>query len=634
MRWQNWKTRTKLMGSFGFVVFLTLIIAFLGIRNNSENTAKTRNIANLMDVQNSLFAGRINTRAYMYEKDSASYNTAVSSIKECITLFNDEENRFTLEENKKLGQEFDASLKAYSDLLQKLHVVAEKQNVLAQQRRDTRNAFIKGFEQSKLSRDNNINYYFNEGRLEAVYLLSAIKESNYKNAMADLAKAQEEAVRQKRPELSTLIENYKKTIEEYYKTGIEEKSIDMDLKGKGAEMTKILDDISENIESYLEKSNRAASALFIIITLIIALVSLFVVYVITRYFTRMLGEGVKLAKTYASGDLTHKIQEKNLSLDDEFGELNRALANMGEKLKSVVTDIYVGANQVAAAGLQINSTTQQISEGANEQASSVEEVSSSMEEMASNIQLNSDNTEQTEKIADITAREVKNLSDISNKSLESVRLISGKIGIINDIAFQTNILALNAAVEAARAGEHGRGFAVVAAEVRKLAENSRIAANEIMDLAKGSLSNTEAAVSQMIQLIPEIEKTSKLVQEIAASNRELNGGTNQVNSAIQQLNMVSQQNASAAEELASSAEELSSQAGHLRDIVSFFRTEQQSYTKQVEKTSIAAKEKPAGSKPARPVAKKQITPAEPEEHKKGVRIKLSSSESDDGFEKY
>lgn len=634
MRWQNWKTRTKLMGSFGFVVLLTLVIAFLGIRNNTENTAKTHNIANLMDVQSSLFAGRINSRAFMYEKDSAYYNLAASSIKECITLFNDEENKFTLEENKKLGQEFDASLKSYSELLQKLHAVIEKQNVLAQQRRDTRNAFIKGFEQSKLSRDNNINYYFNEGRLQAVYLLSSIKEEYYKSATNNLAKSQEEAIRQKHTELSALIENYKKTIDEYYKTGLEEKSIDTELKGLGAKMTKNLDDISENINTYLEKSNRAASALFITITLIIAIVSLFVVYVITRYFTRMLNAGVNLAKTYASGDLTHKIQEENLSLDDEFGELNRALADMGEKLKAVVTDIYVGANQVAAAGMQINDTTQQISEGANEQASSVEEVSSSMEEMASNIQLNSDNTEQTEKIAEITAREVKNMSAISNKSLESVRLISGKIDIINDIAFQTNILALNAAVEAARAGEHGRGFAVVAAEVRKLAEHSRIAANEIMDLAKGSLNNTEAAVSQMMQLIPEIEKTTRLVQEIAASNRELNGGTNQVNSAIQQLNMVSQQNASAAEELASSAEELSSQAGHLRDIVAFFKTEQQSFVKQAGKTPNVAKEKPAGSKPARPVAKKQITPSEQEEPKKGVRIKLTSSESDDGFEKY
>jgi methyl-accepting chemotaxis protein len=287
----------------------------------------------------------------------------------------------------------------------------------------------------------------------------------------------------------------------------------------------------------------------------------------------MLKGGVKLAETYSSGNLTYKISDEDLKLRDEIGDLNRAISAMGDKLSSIISDIISGASEVASAGQQINSTTQQLSQGANEQASSVEEVSSSMEQMVSNIQMNADNALQTEKIAQTTVIEVQNLSSISEKSLESVRQIAGKIGIINDIAFQTNILALNAAVEAARAGDNGKGFAVVASEVRKLAERSKVAANEIMELSNGSLKNTEAAVSQMLQLIPEIEKTTKLIQEIAASNKEQSSGTDQINSAIQQLSTVTQKNAAASEELASGAEELSSQADHLHNIVSFFKVD-------------------------------------------------------------
>jgi methyl-accepting chemotaxis protein len=288
----------------------------------------------------------------------------------------------------------------------------------------------------------------------------------------------------------------------------------------------------------------------------------------------MLGRGVKLTETFASGNLTYKISDEDLKLRDEMGDLNRALSAMGNKLNVIVSDIVNGAIAVASAGQQINSTTLQLSHGANEQASTVEEVSSSMEQMVSSIQMNADNALQTEKIAQITVEEVRNLSEISEKSLESVRKISGKIGIINDIAFQTNILALNAAVEAARAGENGKGFAVVASEVRKLAELSKSAANEIMLLSQGSLNNTEAAVAQMLHLIPEIEKIAQLIREMAASNKEQSSGSDLINSAIQQLNTITQQNAAASEELASGVDGLSNQADHLRDVVAFFKIDE------------------------------------------------------------
>jgi methyl-accepting chemotaxis protein len=193
-----------------------------------------------------------------------------------------------------------------------------------------------------------------------------------------------------------------------------------------------------------------------------------------------------------------------------------------------------------------------------------------MEEMASNIQQNTDNAQQTDKIATSASSSIAKVSKASEESTASIKNIADKILIINDIAFQTNILALNAAVEAARAGEHGRGFAVVAAEVRKLAERSKIAADEINVLAKNSVKVTEESAVLLNQIIPEIEKTAKLVQEISAASIEQTSGADQINNAIQQLNTITQQNAAASEELATSAEEMASQAEQLQDIISYF----------------------------------------------------------------
>lgn len=271
----------------------------------------------------------------------------------------------------------------------------------------------------------------------------------------------------------------------------------------------------------------------------------------------------------AAGNLAVAINTHN---NDEIGSLFEGIKAMLARLNSVVMDVKTAADNVAGGSRQISSAAAQLSQGTTQQAASAEEVSSAIEEMNATIKQNADNALQTEKIALKSANDAEETGKAVSEAMQAMKDIALKISVIGEIARQTNLLALNAAIEAARAGEHGKGFAVVAAEVRKLAEKSQFAANEIGGLSSSSLSVAEQASAMLAKLVPDIKKTAELVQEISASSKEQAGGANQINSAIQQLNHVVQQNAGAAEEMASTAEELASQADQLQSIISFFKT--------------------------------------------------------------
>jgi methyl-accepting chemotaxis protein len=292
----------------------------------------------------------------------------------------------------------------------------------------------------------------------------------------------------------------------------------------------------------------------------------------------------KAAEEIAHGNLTVAIRER--SVEDK---LMQAFSSMVAGLTQTVGDVRTIASEVAAASQSISTASVQVSKGASSQAAAAEEASSSMEEMVSNIKQNADNAQQTDKIANKSAKDAQESGKSVHEAVSAMKEIADKISIIEEIARQTNLLALNAAIEAARAGEHGKGFAVVAAEVRKLAERSQKAAGEINQLSASTLKVSEKSGEMLEKLVPDIQRTAELVQEISAASKEQDTGAEQINKALQQLEQVIQQNASAAEEMASTTEELTGQSEQLVGALSFFNTGEEENARGHRPTAKAAR---------------------------------------------
>jgi methyl-accepting chemotaxis protein len=306
-----------------------------------------------------------------------------------------------------------------------------------------------------------------------------------------------------------------------------------------------------------------------------------------------MGDITDLAQQLAAGNLMVDVKIRS-----EKDELMKALSTMVVKLKEVVLDIKSAVENVAMGSQEMSTSAQNMSQGATEQAASAEEVSSSVEEMTSNIRQNADNAQQTEKIATKSAKDAQDGGKAVAEAVSAMKVIAEKITIIQEIARQTNLLALNAAIEAARAGEHGKGFAVVASEVRSLAERSQSSAAEITQLASTSVEVAERAGSMLGKMVPDIQKTSDLVQEISAASNEQNTGAEQISSAIQQLDQVIQQNAATAEEMASTAVELSSQAEQVQNSLTYFKIGEERAMMHHDLKRIEAPAKPALKKEA------------------------------------
>ena len=290
----------------------------------------------------------------------------------------------------------------------------------------------------------------------------------------------------------------------------------------------------------------------------------------------------------SAGDLTQSIHQE---YQGEFKVLKDAINETTAKLASTIAEVSATADTLANATGEISSTAQALSQASSEQAASVEQTSASVEEMAASIKQNTDNAKVANAMSAEGTRKAAEGGQAVTETVDAMKQIAKKIGIIDDIAYQTNLLALNAAIEAARAGEHGKGFAVVAAEVRKLAERSQIAAQEIGQLAGNSVGLAEAAGKLLDEIVPATRKTADLVQEITAASQEQTVGVDQVNTAVVQLSQITQQNAAASEELAATSEEMSGQADALRQLMSFFKISESSGNIQLSARPAAAPKK-------------------------------------------
>ncbi|MBF0184030.1 MAG: hypothetical protein HQM06_06555 [Magnetococcales bacterium] len=425
------------------------------------------------------------------------------------------------------------------------------------------------------------------------------------------------------------IADYQKTFESQLTQLSHQDKAEKEMITARRELNKLVDEVSDGQSKKLHHEIDSSE-------MMISFGSLIAV-VVGSVLAWMISKSLVSAITGCIGNMVN-MSQGNLAIScvstrqDELGDMSRAIDSMASKLREVVDEITAASGNVTAGAEQLAEAAQTLSQGATEQAASIEETSSAMEQMSGNIMQNTENAQTTEQIARVASQDAAEGGKAVAEAVGAMKEIASKISIIEEIARQTNLLALNAAIEAARAGEHGKGFAVVAAEVRKLAERSQTAAGEIGHLSSASVQVAERAGTIISKLVPDIQRTAQLVQEIAAASREQNQGAGQINVAISQLDQVIQKNAGASEEMAATADEMNGQAQQLSSTVSFFRTGK-------EGSAPVRRERTQRPKTTTTVAKGTMKPASralmaPTRSVAVVAKKESKGNKDDEFESF
>lgn len=571
IRISDLKIKHRAMLGFGLVLLLTVMVGAVGYYTIVDIRLQQRKESLVLELRNTFLQLRIAEQALDRSSNSATLIEAAKERYNSGMAMTADLRSIVTAKNAKLVDIIEEGLGKYYAAFQLL-VDAEKvkSDRLSLMRQSADEALAIARRNSGGAVSAGVQHFLELRLLEAGYVSShdAALYQQWQQAIdANISMANQ----LKLGEIARVLNAYKKSFTEYAQQVVIQTEQVASQETLWVDISGVLD---KSIGLIQQMTVNAVSN-GIILTVIILLSALTIGFVVSILFSRSISSGIEkslvIAETLSQGKLDVDVDADFLARKDEVGALTRSMNSMVEKLKEVVMTIHSGSDNILSASLQLSSNSQQMSQGASEQASSAEEVSASMEQMAANIQQNTENARIAEKITIAGSESISKGNAAASEAVIAMKQIAEKVSIISDIAFQTNILALNAAVEAARAGEQGRGFAVVAAEVRKLAERSKVAAEEITKLTVSGVKVSEEAGNLLSAIVPEVEKNVRLIQEIAAASIEQGTGSDQVNSAIQQLNQVTQQNAASSEEMATSAEELASQAEQLKEAVSYFQ---------------------------------------------------------------
>ncbi len=558
---KNLSIRQRLMLGYAIVIALTMVISYLSYSLLTD--FQLQNARQNISGQIKFLIGqtRINALTYQDENDETLIDEDVKIFNQNIAVIESLSDIADPDLKDKLGR-IRQSITIYHKVFQDF---AKLQTVKKQLFEDMRNkTFVLLNDLSQRRRWNDIDK--NTNRL--IILQQAYISSRSQKVYDTWMELYQSTFNTAKPSQS--MQEYYQSMLKYQELSAQQAIIVKPLGDEMMNAVTLLDESIQSIDASVDAAFSKGLTIILIASVIVVLLGIFVSFSFSASLQKGVKAGMEAAERISQGDLRVKISEAMLQRGDEIGHLGTALQKMSEELKNITSTISNGSSQILSAGDQVSSTAQMFSQSANEQASSMEQMSATIDHLTENFARESENMKQAVAIVETGLTEIKDGSSKATKSAEAMSKIAEKTKIISDIAFQTNILALNAAIEAARAGEHGKGFSVVASEVRKLAERSKIAANDIMGLTTEGLTLSQSVGESMERIVPEIERTSGIIKEMAVSNTDSVKHIRQTEQSIQELNKVAQQTAAASEQLATNAEELASQAQQLNDTIGFF----------------------------------------------------------------